>query len=173
MGWLQELSWGWVFAPITAWLFVAYIRRWLAYEAKYDQTPEHDMLITDAWEYLLLKSKWSIGRDPSLDKIQFFDSAHRQIRDNASLGKLRLWGRVYKPDRDPGALVDIKFKNWDTVVFIASYSARLKNQITDEIFVDVMVNQKQFKTLWPKANILKIWRDKTLVKRSIYLHGEG
>lgn len=63
VGGLQEISWAWVFIPITLWILAAYVRRWHRYR-EHVENPRHDALglpqmpVTEISKYLLTESKW-------------------------------------------------------------------------------------------------------------------
>lgn len=61
--WIKGLSWGWVFAPLFAWVLVAYVHRWLAYE-KIAAKPSPDTDISDAINYIVNKSGAKLKQAP-------------------------------------------------------------------------------------------------------------
>lgn len=78
---LQDISWAWMLAPITAWLAIAYFRRWHMYQQHIEATPTPDMPLADALEY--------VGQTPDIeDAIKQYE----KVKDAASLGKLPFWG---------------------------------------------------------------------------------
>lgn len=60
---LQDVSYAWALLPITVWLFVAYVRRWLAFEDQVNAPRPNALTLStlgihDVAEFLLNDSRW-------------------------------------------------------------------------------------------------------------------
>lgn len=169
MDWLQELSWGWVFAPLTAWLFVAYTRRWLSSQAYYNANPKPDMSAQDAFRHLMLYSKRSLGTNP--ETLDYYPDIEVDLRDHARSGDMKVWARKYEAGGAGGfresrfivPLEDFEHYKFEltSCVSDAFESARLIDYRTNPwtLLGDVEVNRRQLSNIWPKSNWWERLRD--------------
>ena len=179
MQWLRDLSWGWVFAPVAAWLLIAYVRRWMASQASIDCNPNWSA--KDAFRYLMVDSKWALKKNP--DDGNIYIDVEGSLRDKARLGRLTVWARP-KAQISGGlwkTMKKIGENEWDDLTFDLvscvsdmSTSAHLVDlaQTQSDKYEDAHVNKEQMFFVWPEASFWERHRDPQFQRRIDFFEKE-
>lgn len=164
-----ELPWSPDWAPFV--LFGLLI--WAAVLTYHEVREKHlvssskpDMPAKKAYRYLVMDSKWALGRDLGHDDCKLAFDAEGALRDAASIGKIHVWGRTSQrlgPEFSE-TLQEIPREYWrearldlwslvssDHKIALSSKSGTSSTEIYD----DVRFSEEEIKQAWPPAGILK------------------
>lgn len=167
--------------PIIVWLMVGLLVQNLSLQKKVDLDHIPDISLQEAFQHVMLYSKWALGKSP--DDDDYYISIESEIRDKARLGLLRVWARPIqemsggfrqtqsevRPEKWDHYRVDIPSCVYDPEpsALIMDYTNRKWLRLDD-----AMANRQQVLKLWPKANWWERERDPEYVHRSKYFEEE-
>lgn len=166
---------------IGLWLIVGLINQNVLLHNQIDLDPKPDQSLKEAFQYLMLESKWSIGKSP--EDESFYPDIESEIRDKARLGQLRVWARP-KKTMTGGAtqtLAQLEPDCWDThkvniptCIYDSEPSTIIIDYTKSEwaLFDDAQVSRAQVESLWPRASYWVQKRDQTSNKRQEFFEQE-
>lgn len=151
--------------------------------------PKPDWSARDAFRFLMLDSKWALGKNVDLNKTRWtqedwktelFAQVEVQLRDAASIGKLLVWGRPQGTSiiglYTTMQLVDChewRRQRFDYISCLGiGETAKIVGNQGQVLFDDVKVNKAQIFALWPKATIWEKCHDKYSKNRIKFCQNE-
>jgi hypothetical protein len=168
-------------APLAIWIFFGLLNKAVSLQRTADLDPLPDMPGREAFQHVMLHSKWALGRNP--DHGNPYEDVDREIGRAARLGRLKIWGEL-KPSMKGGFAVrpkEFSPEEWEHLHFdypscvshspegaiVTDYSGR------DWVYYEnVEMSREQVFNLWPKANWFERRRDETWQDRLDYFKEE-
>ena len=129
-----------------------------------------DMSIRDAYKYLMLDSKWSLGQrvnpydnaaSSQSDGAQLHSKIADELKKAAYTGKLKIW--VHHD-------TELEARSWEKMIIdITTCMGRGDSVLVHDYktkpittYSNAMVNRYQLHSLWPKSNWLEKYKDEDL-----------
>jgi hypothetical protein len=117
----------------------------------------------DAFQYLILESKWVANRGPGAKGFELAYEAEEMVRDAARIGRIKVWGRDKQRLRPVGnnALHELPQEFWkdgriDPLTFIykslGNVSAARPFGAPTVLIEDLQFNRRSFLNEWPRRS---------------------
>lgn len=176
-----QVSWVVAAAIIVSWLIGGLLIKAVKLQRAADLDPQPDMSGREAFQHIVLHSKWALGRNP--DRGNLYQDVDREIGGSARLGRLKVWGELTPSMKGgfPVRLREFPAEEWAHLHF--DYPSCVSNspegaRITDYsgndwiYYENVEMCREQIFNLWPKANWFERRRDKARQNRLDFLKKE-
>jgi hypothetical protein len=163
----------WIIAAaiIVMWLIAGLLIKAVKLQMSADLDPDPDFPGQEAFRYLLIDSKWAVGRKWSNGNL--YVDVEGELRDKAHQGRLKIWARDAAKMRSSGGgfrptLMQIQPSEWIRLTFDLTScvykqwdSAHLVDVRADrsDQYGDVQMNRRQLMSVWPKAPWWEKWFD--------------
>lgn len=175
------LTWIIPAVPLLLWVLGGLLLKATSLQRAADLDPEPNMSARDAFQHVMLHSKWALGRNP--DDGNIYGDVDREIGKAARLGRLKVWGEL-KPKMRGGFAVrpsEFPAEDWEQLHF--DYQSCVSLSPEGAIVVDyrksewiyyekVEVSKTQVFNLWPKANWLERLKDRSRPRRLEFFREE-
>ena len=177
----NPLFWVAVLSPVAIWSIIGLLNTAVNLQDKIDLVPQYDVSVREAFHHLIVDSKWVLGKDPHAEN--FYPEIEGVLRDAARNSRLKVWARAAPAMRGGGGfietLAEIPPREWrgarfdlpTCMDFTSPFACMTKS--SGDILEDVRVSQKQFLSIWPRANIFEKWNDPQYKRRKEFYRIES